>query len=797
MAARGPRVGSGVENLEQHIHQINNESLESTVRMLQYIEKSKEAGIQTLVMLDNQGDQLDRIEDGLDQIIQDMKEAEKNLSDLGKCCGLFACPCRKLKSSKALEASKAVAGSTQENVVSRQPCVVDDGNQMVMSGPFIPRKTNDVEEEIEQNLIQVESMLSNLRSMAVDVSNEIAIQNKQVDNIREKLLPVKLQCGWSPVEATSATFWIGNPSVCIRRLSADLWEVPRSSAKPAEVSADTCKDQRRWWTVVVVEEEEEEEGWSTSDPTGSPGLIGYCRRPANLPPSLLSGGVAVPGGERSFVPFGGSGERGGKMLAEEEKARAGGQKPRLAASFERPCLQMPWREEAQPPPLPSPPKETVSRGDSSADAAAAEAPLLPPPAPSMELHQDEWDPPTDQQAESSQEKSSPDVRIPLIKPLDVERDIRHPERCAAITSDMCEMLLGEEAGLQGCMSSVAAFILEREVAESQSPCKETYELVALGTGDLCYEGWIEFSGRRLHDLHGLVVARRALLRYLYKQLLMYSGQDPLALEKCIFCPAGDGLLLTLKPKHFLHLYLSQASSRAAKSSQSPVSQLSPHVGLRVEVKGELKPVSDCCASHLSAHVHCVSSVDKLLRWSLLGVQGALLSHFIHPVYITSIILADPYQDCTVLSQILNDRLQLSPGDDMPALYGHQRVHCFEGPRVGPLETPPECSSLSLNWCSGDEMLELVNGALGMAAQDLATQGGHSRPSRLCKAAMLKYFRKVAQEMKRQDLEALPTYHEAKVQVEAYQRAKCQMCVQLSLQDLGKWPQKQLVDLFEG
>ncbi|XP_020642950.1 synaptosomal-associated protein 25 isoform X1 [Pogona vitticeps] len=187
MAANGV-AGSGLENLEQRVHQINHESLESTLRMLQYIEKSKDAGIQTLVMLDDQGEQLDRIEDGLDQIIQDMKEAEKNLTDMGQCCGLFACPCAKLKSSKALEASKAAAGSTEENVVSRQPCMVADGNQMVMSGPFIPRKTNDVEEEIEQNLIQVESMLSNLRSMAMDVSNEIDIQNKQVENIREKAI---------------------------------------------------------------------------------------------------------------------------------------------------------------------------------------------------------------------------------------------------------------------------------------------------------------------------------------------------------------------------------------------------------------------------------------------------------------------------------------------------------------------------------------------------------------------------------------------------------------------------------
>jgi len=36
-------------------------------------------------------EQLERIEEGLDQINSDMKEAEKNLTDLGKCCGLCTC----------------------------------------------------------------------------------------------------------------------------------------------------------------------------------------------------------------------------------------------------------------------------------------------------------------------------------------------------------------------------------------------------------------------------------------------------------------------------------------------------------------------------------------------------------------------------------------------------------------------------------------------------------------------------------------------------------------------------------
>ncbi|KAF4104225.1 hypothetical protein G5714_015212 [Onychostoma macrolepis] len=86
---------SEVEELQKRANQVTDESLEITRNMKLLLEESKDSGIRTLVMLDEQGEQLDRIEEGLDQINKDMKEAEKNLTDMARCCGLCIWPCTK------------------------------------------------------------------------------------------------------------------------------------------------------------------------------------------------------------------------------------------------------------------------------------------------------------------------------------------------------------------------------------------------------------------------------------------------------------------------------------------------------------------------------------------------------------------------------------------------------------------------------------------------------------------------------------------------------------------------------
>jgi len=177
-----------LQELQMKANQVTDESLESTRRMLALCEESKEAGIRTLVALDDQGEQLDRIEEGMDQINADMKEAESNLAGMEKCCGICVLPCNKNASFKEDE------GTWKRNedgkVVNNQPQRVMDpamANGIVPAAGYIAKITKDAREnEMEGNMGEVSTMIGNLRNMAIDMGSEIENQNNQLDRINAK-----------------------------------------------------------------------------------------------------------------------------------------------------------------------------------------------------------------------------------------------------------------------------------------------------------------------------------------------------------------------------------------------------------------------------------------------------------------------------------------------------------------------------------------------------------------------------------------------------------------------------------
>ncbi|CAI5653068.1 unnamed protein product [Oreochromis niloticus] len=327
-----------------------------------------------------------------------------------------------------------------------------------------------------------------------------------------------------------------------------------------------------------------------------------------------------------------------------------------------------------------------------------------------------------------------------------------------------------------------------------------YEVVALGTGNFNTKESISSNGRIVHDSHAVVTARRSLMRFLYRHLLMFFSKNASLTEKSIFQQSSSSSFLSLKSGVTLHLYVNQLPKGAAqipsKLRLNPLSmsawQVNNEISLHLSVEGKVFSVFSSLLDHSNSKVVSMSTTDKITQWQVLGYQGALLSHFIEPIYVHSILIGD--SDCSEIRGMEMSVSQRVEGitSNLPMFYCMMRPHISLVPSVASSRAGGNQLTYGINWSEGDSSLEVVDGLEGKTIEDSPFKSGSALASRLCKAAMMHRFRLVAKEAQRTDLLATSTYREAKMMAKPYQEAKNVLRAYLLQKGFGSWQDKVLV-----
>ncbi|EDO36903.1 predicted protein [Nematostella vectensis] len=301
---------------------------------------------------------------------------------------------------------------------------------------------------------------------------------------------------------------------------------------------------------------------------------------------------------------------------------------------------------------------------------------------------------------------------------------------------------------------LAAFIMQ----DSSNP-KGT--VVSIGTGNKCIGGdQLRLEGTVVFDSHAEVIARRGLVRFLLSQLnLLFEKPSE---SKSIFLPKIKGQQIKLREDVKFSLYISTA------------------------------PCGDA--------LRTASCSDKLAKWNVLGLQGALLSNLIEPIYLNSLVVGNLFE-ASHLTRAVSARIEreavkpLSSRLPSPYRVNLPKIQCgrlapVDSPRD--VETKSKTKNLTLNWCLGDEKrAEVLDACLGRDPNNRV-------PSRLSKMAIYANFLEVAKKNSeyKKVVEA-KSYRKAKDQASDYLNAKNTFFQHMKEAQYGDWGQmKKPVELSQ-
>lgn len=325
---------------------------------------------------------------------------------------------------------------------------------------------------------------------------------------------------------------------------------------------------------------------------------------------------------------------------------------------------------------------------------------------------------------------------------------------------------------------IAAFIVANHSESLEEPL---LSVVSIGTGTKCITGeMIDHKGQTLNDCHGEIIACRGFRRYLFDELMKALKEDSNTLfertkdnkfrlkeiyQVYLFvntAPCGDGRVFTLQTQQ----------QQGAKNKTAGLLRTKIENGQgTIPVPENNIQTSDGILE--GERLRTMSCSDKILKWNALGVQGALLSYFIDPVYLEGVVIGLHYNYDALCRALYKRAIKM---ENCPTKYRLNKPSLGSPNNMENSRDTSKATSNSFNWHTQERTAEAVNATTGKTVV--------LTPSRLCK---LNFFDKFMHSLKLYSPKIDPkTYHCAKSLASDYQKTKELFFKALDETTCGKW-----------
>uniref|UniRef100_T1JSK6 A to I editase domain-containing protein n=1 Tax=Tetranychus urticae TaxID=32264 RepID=T1JSK6_TETUR len=328
---------------------------------------------------------------------------------------------------------------------------------------------------------------------------------------------------------------------------------------------------------------------------------------------------------------------------------------------------------------------------------------------------------------------------------------------------------------------------------------------------------LSMTGTTIHDSHAEILSRRCFIAFLYQQIQVIIDNNYQDRAEFILKVRDDGYGFCLKPGIKINLFISTAPCGDARVFMpNDSSDDDPHANrvsrglLRAKIEaGEgTIPVRRGCSTLTwdgvllgEQRLQFMSCSDKIAVWNVVGIQGSLLSHFIEPIYLDSLILGSLF-NFSHLTRAVHGRLNMNFDSESlkklpnPYKVNQHKVAKSLSKQQEYTRTLTKSPNYAINWIKGDTFPEIISCDTGKIYQN------EEQYSRLSKKTFFQSFRTLlgrnTPKLCTSPLGlAIPTiYRDAKTSATNYLQARLLAVQSFAEQNLGDWIQVPAeVDLF--